>query len=107
MLLIGSMFVSESTFAVLNMKPSISRLGNLQETDHASRRRPGRRGRWWCSAMELRMSGLPDGSNRASRTSKHPAFDRDQRRWRTLVLDQRVSRSAPATDRDAAAAPQG
>jgi hypothetical protein len=32
----------------------------LQETDHASRRRPGRRGRWWGSAVELRMSGVPD-----------------------------------------------
>ena len=90
--------VPESTFVSV---------GNLQETDHASRRRPGRRGRWWRSAVELRMSGLPESANRTSRTSKHPGIDRDQRRRRPLVPDQCVSRSSPATDRDAAASPQG
>ena len=78
----------------------------LQETDHASRRRPGRRGRWRRSAVELRMSGLPGSANRASRAAKHPGLDRDQRRRRALVPDQRLARSAPAIDRDAAASPQ-
>ena len=41
----------------------VSQSGNLQETDHASRRRPGRRGRWRRSAVELRMSGVPDSAN--------------------------------------------
>ena len=79
----------------------------FQETDHASRRRPGRGGRRWRSAMELRMSGVPGGADGSSRASKHASLDRDQRRRRALVPDQRLSRSAPATDRNAAASSQG
>ncbi len=52
------------------------------------------------------MSDLPGSANRTSRTSEHPGCDCDQRRWRSLVSDQCVSRSAPATDRDAAASSQ-
>ena len=57
--------------------------------------------------MELRLSGLPESANRTSRTSEHPGLDRDQRRRRSLVPDQRVARSAPAIDRDTAASSQG
>ena len=53
------------------------------------------------------MSGVPDGARRTSRTSEHASLDRDQRRRRALVPDQRLARSAPATDRDAAASSQG
>jgi hypothetical protein len=35
-----------------------------RETDHASRRRPGRWGGRWRSAMELRMPGMPEGQRR-------------------------------------------
>ncbi len=42
-----------------------------------------------------------------SRAAKHPGLDCDQRRRRSLVPDQRLSRSAPAIDRDAAASSQG
>ena len=38
---------------------------------------------------------------------EHASLDRGQRRRRALVPDQRLSRSAPATDRDAAASSQG
>ena len=76
----------------------------FQETNHASRRHPGRRGRWWRSAMELRVSGMPGSAKRRSRTPKHPGFDRVQRRRRALVPGQCVAGSAPTTDRDEAAA---
>ena len=57
---------------------------NLQETDHASRRRPGRRGRWRRSAVELRMSGLRGGANRSSRlqsTQASIAISADGEHW--------------------------
>src|SRR6201747_3039537 len=78
-----------------------------RETDHASGRRLGRRGRWRRSAVELRMSGMPDSANRTSGIAEYPGLDRRHRRWRALVPDQRLARPAPATDRDAAASSQG
>ena len=41
------------------------------------------------------------------RASKHSGLDRGQRRRRALVSDQCLARSAPATDRDTAAASKG
>src|ERR1700693_5230671 len=68
-------FSSTKAFRVSKLW-NLQKLWNFQEADHASRRRPGRRVGWWRSAMELRMCGLPDGTERTPRASEHPSLDR-------------------------------